>query len=231
MSYERYALYYAPETNSLLEQLGNSLLGIDPVAGTVLARPNLAGIAPDALAAMTRSASHYGFHGTLKPPFILKAGKSYDDLMKAVDQLASDLRAIETGPLKVTRLGHFIALCPSGDEKELNALAAAFVQGLDALRRPNRPEDLARHRAKGLTKQQDALLQAWGYPYVLAAFRFHLTLTDRVSPDQIHQLSTVLSAYFANATRDPFSLKSVALFGDPGNGQPFRLLRRFPLNG
>ena len=88
MSYERYALYYAPETNSLLEQLGNSLLGIDPEAGRVLARPNLAGIAPDALAAMTRSASHYGFHGTLKPPFILKAGKSYDDLMKAVDQLA-----------------------------------------------------------------------------------------------------------------------------------------------
>ena len=113
---------------------------------------------------------------------------------------------------------------------DLNALAATFVTGLDNFRLPNRPEDLARHRAKGLTHQQDAVLQAWGYPYVLDAFRFHLTLTGRVSPDQIDTLSAVLSGYFAKATRVPFSLKSVALFGDPGNGQPFRLLQRFPLN-
>jgi hypothetical protein len=90
---------------------------------------------------------------------------------------------------------------------------------------------LARRRKAGLSDAQEALLRRWGYPYVMEEFRFHLTLTGALDDRTRSRVRDALAGPVADLTTAPFRLDALALFGDPGGGAPFRLLRRFPLSG
>jgi hypothetical protein len=85
-------------------------------------------------------------------------------------------------------LGRFFALIPSDDVALISALAADLVITCDPLRQPLTDADLQRRRKARLSPEQDALLQRWGYPYVLDEFRFHMTLTGPVE----HALQTTV---------------------------------------
>src|SRR3546814_20748675 len=86
-------------------------------------------------------------------------------------------------PLRLVILDGFLALVPSGPSDALEALAAGCVQRFERFRAPPSALELARRRSNGLTPRQERNLKDWGSPYVLADFRFHLTLTAR-TPDQ-----------------------------------------------
>ena len=45
--------------------------------------------------------------------------------------------------------------------------------------------ELARRNPDRLPPKQRVLLSRWGYPHVMEAFRFHMTLTDRLHRDDI----------------------------------------------
>ncbi|MCP6151516.1 DUF1045 domain-containing protein, partial [Klebsiella pneumoniae] len=59
----------------------------------------------------------------------------------------------------------------------LEDLAGCAVVDLDPLRAPLTAAEMARRRPEDLSERQRDHLLAYGYPYVLADFRFHMTLT------------------------------------------------------
>lgn len=227
--YERYAVYVAPRDGTALADAGARWLGRD-AAGAAVAPLDAAGL-PAPRETLVRDARRYGFHATLKAPFRLAEDFRGADLDDAVAALARS-RAPIVGPrLAVGALDGFVALTPVADWPEIDDLAAACVTGLDLMRAPLSGPEIARRRRAGLDTVEDANLRTWGYPYVLARFRFHMTLTIRLSRVEAAQAVAALSRAFGPALDAPPVVEDLCLFGDPGGGAPLRLLRRHPLGG
>ncbi len=232
----RYAVFYAPPEGSELARIGARWLGYDAARGEAVAAPDPEGL-PAPRARLTRNARRYGFHATLKPPFRLAEGIGPDVLCAAVGALAQRMGPVRAPGLAVDGGLGFLALRPAPNaegvrsEQGLNALAAACVTELDLLRAPLTAAETHRRRRAGLDMVEDAHLRNWGYPWVLDRFRFHITLSGALASTEIAQARPVLEALFAPALTPDFTLGEISVFGDPGDGAPFRLLRRFPLQG
>lgn len=224
--YRRYAIYYAPDPGALAD-FGAAWLGWDTAAGRDVAHPEVPGL-PRPVHELTATPRKYGLHGTIKPPFRLAPGTTADELDSAARALCAGQAPVRLDGLGLSRLGRFVALKALGDAGALAALAAACVEGLDRFRAPAPPEELARRRAKGLTDRQDALLQTWGYPYVMEEFRFHVTLTGSLPPDEAEMVRTALAPALDGLLPAPFDITSLCLAGEDDAGR-FHLVRRYPL--
>lgn len=222
---KRYAVYYAPAPGAFADRAAG-WLGRDPASGQEPAPPDL-GLPARAITAEPR---RYGFHGTIKPPFRLAPGVTPDDLGAAMAALAAQLRPVALAGLRMAALDGFLALVPDGDAAALGQLAAQVVRDLDPLRAPLTPAEIARRRPDGLTARQRALLDRWGYPFVMDEFRFHLTLTDRLDAAMALRAERALAAHFAPDLPRPFVVDALCLFGEPADGR-FRLIHRYALTG
>jgi putative phosphonate metabolism protein len=218
----RYAVYHSPTPGTPLHRLGSAWLGRDAHAGEALGQPDVEG-----LSRLTAVPRRYGFHATLKAPFALREGIGPEALMRACAALASDSAGFRV-KLKVGLLDGFLALVPEDDQDPLQDLAARCVRELDGFRRPPAEDELARRRKVLLTAQQDANLLRWGYPYVLADFRFHMTLTERLEPGDASRLMSAAQTHFAAELGEPVMIDGLTLFQEPGRGAPFLTLRHFP---
>jgi putative phosphonate metabolism protein len=225
----RFALYAAPPAGSRLAEFGARWLGRDAESGAILAPPAIGGLSAGRWRAITEDARRYAFHGTLKAPFALAAGKSFRDLVAALEDFAGARPALDV-PLGLAAIAGFLALVPAKDDPALQALADACVTRFDAFRRGETPEQIARRRA-GLTSRQSDLLDLWGYPYVLDQFRFHMTLTRRLDEPDMESLMPALQALAAPALAEPLRIDAICLFTQADRAASFRLLRRFALNG
>lgn len=224
----RYALYFAPQDDDPLALLGARWLGRNARTGDQLDRPALDGRDDAALEALTAAPRRYGFHGTLKPPFVLADGRSARDLEAATETFAAAEQSFDIPRMAVTEVGSFLALTPSAPCPELDRLATECVRRFDGFRAPPPPKETARRQAHGLTARQAAYLERWGYPYVMEDFRFHLTLTDGIADqDDRASLRRDLEALFAPVLQRPVRVASLCLFRQPDDA-PFRLVRRFP---
>lgn len=230
MSVLRHAVYWVPEPGPLAA-FGAAWLGWDLEAGRAVEPPDVPGL-PRPLADLTAAPRRYGFHATLKPPFRLAPGRSEAELSAAVGGLATRLAPARADALRLAQVGHFLALVPDGDGRALGALAAEAVAALDAFRAPAPPEEVARRRAAGLSPIEEANLVRWGYPYVMDAFRFHVTLTGRLEPGEAGPVLALLGARLEGEALlpRPFALGALAHVGEGQDGR-FRLLARHPLRG
>lgn len=226
MKAPRHAVYFTPPPGPLAD-FGAAWLGWDIASGTTRTRLDLPGVPRDAVTAKPRP---YGFHATLKPPFTLAPGKSPAELARAVTTLAAGLAPVVAGPLHLARIGRFLALAPAGDQAPVNALAAAVLRGLDPFRAAPDNAGLARRRAAGLTPRQEALLTAWGYPYVLDEFRFHLTLTGPLAEKDAGAVEAALAPLVAPFAASPLRLDALTLARSDEKGR-FRTVLRLPLCG
>lgn len=224
----RYAVYYAPEPGTALAAFGAAWLGWDAEADTPCAHPDVAGL-PRPAAEITAAPRRYGFHGTLKAPFRLAPGVRPEDLDRAVAALAAAEPAFALPPLRLEALGPFLALVPSAPAPRLDAVAAACVARLDVFRAAMTAEELAR-RATGLTPRQTRLLDRWGYPFVMEEFRFHITLSGRLAPEDMPATRTALEAHLSPALAEAVPINALSLCGEDAEGR-FHLLTRFPLTG
>ncbi len=233
--YVRYAVYFAPDADGPLGRFGNAWLGFEPGTGDDLPRPGIKGMEADDIARITAAPSRYGFHGTLMPPFALAGDRDIGGLAGAIEKLAARLKAFEVPAIEVRRIGNFVALAPGEPNALLDELAAACVRGLDDFRAPLGEASIRRHRQAGLTGRQEALLERWGYPYVMEEFRFHLTLSGPFDPgddgrrERLRKTLQEAVQVFAGGPLGPIAVRDIALFGDPGQGRRFRLLKRYPL--
>ncbi len=221
--YTRFAVYYAPPLGPLAK-FGAQWLGWDIDTGAAVAHFDI----PD-LDVFTYTPRKYGFHGTLKPPFRLADGMTLDDLKDAIADLAASQPAVEIDGLVPAKLGRFWALIPIGDTTDLTSLAARFVQELDVFRAPMTPNELERRRKANLTPEQEVHLQKWGYPYVLDQFKFHLTLTGKLSKSQSRAAEAALFNTLPPLPQ-PYPITEIALVAERGDGQ-FETLHRYALTG
>jgi putative phosphonate metabolism protein len=223
--FKRYAIYYAPES-AVFADFGKRWLGWDPLAGCDVPHPPYE-LPMDEI---TRTPRKYGFHGTIKPPFRLARGVDIGALHAAATALMAGMSPVRVEALKLKRIGGFLALVPEGDTTELKSMAGKVVKALDAFRAPMTDADIARRNPARLSDHQLDLLHRWGYPYVMDEFRFHLTLTSRVSPELAERTREVLDITLPDILPRPLKIRSLCLFGEADDGN-FHMLHRYPFGG
>lgn len=228
MTFTRYAIYHMPSPGPLTT-FGAAWLGWDATTGQPASHPVITGL-PRSIDQITETPRKYGLHATIKPPFRLSHGTAEANLNSALAAFCARQAPVTLDALELAQLGRFLALRPIGDETALNALAAATVRGLDAYRAPLTEDELTRRRATSLSPQQDALLQQWGYPYVMEAFRFHITLTGKLPKAEARQTAAILDPLIKPLLPSPYVIKDLCLMGEARDGQ-FHLIERHPLQG
>jgi len=228
MSFERYAVYFAPPAGHPLAAFGRDWLGWDAVAGEACERASVDVLTEEQWRRFTEAPRRYGFHGTLKPPLRLSEGETVEAFAGAVASLARRKEPFLLGRLRLARLGRFLALIPSDPPSDLALLARDCVMELDRFRTPASDAELARRRKAGLTSRQEEYLMRWGYPYVLDEFRFHLTVSSALADSEIDVVQPVLERLLEPVLIQPVAVSEICLFGDPGSGANFKLLQRFP---
>lgn len=223
--FQRYAIYVMPQ--GPLGRFGASWLGWDANTGMAVPHPDLSAL-PRPLSEITATPRPYGLHATIKPPFRLAEGSRVSALMDDIARLCADHAPVTLNPLVLARLGRFLALVPQGPSDDLQALAAAAVTRLDRHRAPPSAAELARRRAAPLTPAQEDLLLRWGYPYVLEAFRFHITLTGKLPRAEADATLQTLQPHLGPLLDQAFVIDSLCLMGEDDNGM-FHLIHRYPL--
>lgn len=225
---KRYAVYFAPRPGAFADRAGD-WLGRDVETGAVRPQPDLPGL-PAPAANLTVAPRRYGFHGTIRAPFRLGDGVTPAAVAERVAQLAAAHAPVICDGLHLQNLHGFLALTPHGDQSALLDLGAAVVRGTNDLRAPLTAAEIARRAPETLSPRQRQLLDDWGYPSVMEAFRFHLTLTDSLPPATAQATLPVLQAHLAPVLPRPFVLQDLCLFGEYADGL-FHLLHRYALRG
>ena len=179
MTPHRLALYWAPEESDALHARASAWLGRDAATGAALSQPALGGLD---IAELTADPRGYGLHATLKPPF--RTAHGYAAAREATAALAARIAPFDLPPLAVFDLDGFLALRETAPCPALHAFADACVEGLDAQRAPLTEAEVARRRPERLSPMQREHLTRWGYPYVFEEWRFHVTLTRRLKPEE-----------------------------------------------
>jgi hypothetical protein len=85
------------------------------------------------------------------------------------------------------------------------------VAAFDHLRDRATTAELLRRRAAGLTARQEKMLSRWGYPYVFDDFRFHMTLTSRLSRAEQMAVMDVLAPWVQELNREPLVLDALTV--------------------
>ena len=228
----RFAIYFAPGDDDPLWQLGTSWLGRDARSGFEAAQPEVPGVfSPERFADLTAAPRTYGFHATLKAPFFLKKGCSFNALEERCEKFGSELERVRAPGLRVGELGGFLALVTGNRSPGIHHLAAACVESFDDLRAPLTPEELKKRRQSALTEQQSALLDRWGYSYVMEEFRFHMTLSKRLEDAEREGLAGLARSHFGASLEADLVIDAISLFAQPDMRSPFRELSRFSLTG
>lgn len=222
--FRRYAVYWAPEDGSALARFGADWFGWDAGAGVEVAGrgPDGLPIAREEIVARPR---RYGFHATLKPPLELAEGRGFAEFDGEVARIVDGFAAFELPPLRLSEAGGFLAIVPEHPSQELAALAEACIIELDGFRAPAGAEELARRRAVGLTPEQEALLGQWGYPYVLDAFEFHLTLTGPLAPEIQAGVRAALEPTLAGLLGETVTFAEIGIYGEGEDGMFRRVAR------
>lgn len=228
----RYAIYFAADADDALMRLGNAWLGRDPFAAADLNLPGIAGMDASRFRDLTADPRRYGFHGTLKAPFHLKAGQDEAGLVAACRSFAADIAAFRIDGLNVNRLGKFLALTPDRPQPDLSAFAALCVRYFEPYRAPLSDADLERRRKSGLTPKQDSYLTGWGYPYIFDELRFHMTLSNKLdNEDEANALAAAAKSHFSEVTGRERLCAFFALYQEPERGAPFDVHTVFQLRG
>lgn len=226
---QRFAIYYAPDVNDALWDRATIWLGRD-AADSALVEGAVAGIERTRLLNLTQSAGRYGFHTTIKPPMALAEGWTEEDLRAALENFAASSAPVALGRLQIADLAGFLALVPKDENTALQDFAAHVVEQFEPFRAPLDPRSHAA-RAKGLNERQLELLGAYGYPYVFDQFRFHMTLTDRLVPEDRADLLAAAQTWFGPVLDADINVDRLVLYHEPESGLPFRRIADFALKG
>lgn len=218
MSFQRYAIYVMPEPIDFAQR-GAEWLGWDCSTGETVLQPNISNILD-----MTDRPRKYGFHGTVKAPFRLAEGMRQADLEHATAELCATLPAVSLN-IELAQIGSFFAFKPVGETPLLQSLAAGTVRQLDRFRAPMTQDERARRNPEKLSDTLRAHLDEWGYPYVMDAFQFHITLTG---PGQPPEVAGTLADHFAGTMPNPLKISSLSLIGERHDGR-FVEIHRYAL--
>lgn len=223
----RHAVYFAPAADHPLWRAGCAWLGRD-LDGVGAGRPARAGV---------EAPWRYGFHATLSAPMRLADGTTVEAWRDALRRFAAARHAFPMPPLAVDRLGDFLAVRPRDaidPDGPLQRLADDCVEAFDAWRAPLDDAERQRQMRPGLTPEQRDLVERYGYPYVKAHWRFHMTLSGGLAerdPAAFERCRVQALPHFAAALAVPLVCDAVCWFVEPVAGAPFELRERFAFGG
>lgn len=229
-TYERYAIYFAPEKDTPLYQFGRTWFGQDIDNNTCDIERRCYGLGDETVRRLTLVPSRYGFHATLKAPFYLADAKSPHLLQQEIRNFAARQRPFKLHNLTLAEYDGQLVLALADKNEELDKLARACVANFDEFRAPLTKQERDRRNQKFLTERQHNLFEQWGYPYTFEEYRFHITLTGPITNKEITQLLPVLAPALKDVSMEPVTVKSICLFGDPGDNRRFKLIERFPFD-
>jgi hypothetical protein len=222
----RVALYYAPADDDPLSDAAAAWLGRNPSGRRPPPPPDVVGLAD-----VTAEARLYGLHATLRPPMRLREGADWGGLCTAVAAVAATIPPFRLPPLVVGSIGGFLALRESDPSPALQAYCDACVAGVDHYRAECDAAELARRRTGARSAAETANIARWGYPYVFATWFFHMTLSRRLSGEEHAHYFPAATTHFATSLARPRIVSDIALFVQPGPGEPFAIAERIRLTG
>jgi putative phosphonate metabolism protein len=226
---ERFAIYFAPDAQSLLWRRAAEWLGRDPATDRPV-EAFVPGIDPERRRALTQSARRYGFHATIKPPMALAFGRTAEALAAALDRFCDAMPPVSAGRLRLTLLDGFLALVPRQQPEALTDFAATVVAQFEPFRAPLSAADRDRRAANhALSPRQVELLDLYGYPYVLEQFQFHMTLTDRLPDEERDGVTAATRTFFGALDGVELRIDRLSLFHEAEPRAPFRRIADFPL--
>ena len=221
----RYAIYFVPAAGSDLYRFGSSVLRYDCYTGEQVAPADeLAGDA-QRWRSLTEEPRRYGFHATLKAPFHLSCERTERQLMDAMENFAAAGHAVPAIAPAVEMLEGFAAVVPRHPDPLVNTLAAHCTTAFDRFRAPMSPRERARRLATPLSRDQTENLERWGYPYVFAQFRFHMTLTGRLPVEAREaRVATLRRCFERLCGYRPIGIDRLALLRQDTPSARFRVL-------
>lgn len=217
----RYAIYFTPPKDDPLTRAAANWLGRDPFGGHVAPPARRGNLTAEEIAFHTAAARRYGFHATLKSPFALAGGENEAALRTALDQFASATAPVVVPRVVLSRIDGFFAITPFERSESLDRLAGDVVTVFDAYRAPMTERDIERRNPDRLRPDELKNLYLWGYPYVFERFRFHMTLTGRVSEAEAPRVEQAIVEHFGPLLEEPLEIDTLALFVEPEPGAPF----------
>lgn len=225
----RLAIYFTPRPDSEITRCATKWLGRDVFSANYLGQQPPAKMSVARFKELTSSPFHYGFHGTIKPPFRLTPNSSIEQVAARLRDFAKKEEPFILPDLHPCIMGRFLCLQPSKPCPQLYQLAEKTVRQFDDLRLMPGADELLKRRRSGLSLRQESILQRWGYPYLMEEFRFHLTLSDKIDDDNEREiLCAHAKTVFTPRTCEKVMFDGLALFIEQ-NRAPLRLLNYFPL--
>jgi len=217
----RYAVYFTPAREEPLARTAAGWLGRDAYGGEVARYEGIADLSAAEIAFHTASARRYGFHATLKAPFKLARDQDEASLIAAFDAFCAAHPAVVVPHTRLAQMDGYFAIVPAERLPELDTLAAEIVRGFEPFRAPLSEAEIARRSPESLTAAQLRNLHGWGYPYIFDEFRFHMTLTGRVSQADSPRMARAIETAFGSLLAGPLAIDTLALFVEPEPAAPF----------
>jgi hypothetical protein len=216
----RCAICFTPPADDTLTIAAARWLRRDPYTGARIAWP-VEGLVETDHAFLTAAPRRIGFHVSLKAPFRIAIEHELSDVQTALTKFCRRVPPLTVDAVRIALIENFFALVPVTPSAELHELAADFVTVFDQYRSPTSDLDLARGDIGRLNGRQFANLMAWGHPYVLDQFRFHMTLTGPIDELERDYVAQMLRRHFGSLTDEPLCISQVALFIEPEPNAPF----------
>jgi hypothetical protein len=217
--FQRYAIYWTPEPGSDFASFGDRWFG---AAGKTFELP------PSLAARAVKSPARYRLHATLKAPFRLREGIGAGDLQDALDLFCAARRGPSGGALALATFQNYLGLVLSARTADIGWLAAECVTHFDRFRAPLDGTDRDRRAEASFSPEEHAYFESFGYPYVLSAFRFHISLAGPLPAARLKEVSAALAPHLAPFMDVPFRIGSLSLLGEPHGGGVFKPLSRHP---
>ncbi len=215
--FQRYAIYWTPEPGSDFAAFGERWFG---TAGQAF------GLDPELARRAVETPARYGLHATLKAPFRLREGASAEDLQHTLDAFCAVRRAPSGGALVPAIFQRYLGLVLSECRADIDWLAAECVTHLDAFRAPLDESDRDRRAHARLSAREQEFFETFGYPYVLSAFQFHVSLAGPLGLAGLNEVAAALKPHLAPFMARPFTIDSLSLLGEPAGGGVFETVSR-----
>ncbi|RRI04504.1 DUF1045 domain-containing protein [Mesorhizobium tamadayense] len=225
----RYAIYFTPRQDEPLAHLAANWLGRDPFGAPTRPVGAVGDLSAAEVAFHTASARRYGFHATLKAPFRLAPSETEASLRAALDDFAEATPPVAIPRLVIGQIDGFFALVPETPFAPLNSFAGKVVRAFDRFRAPLTEAEIERRSPDSLKPDEFRNLCQWGYPYVFETFRFHMTLSGRVGPQESPRLRAAIDSLFADVLQHPVPVDALTLFVETEPGAPFMALSHHAL--
>jgi hypothetical protein len=214
--YQRYAIYWTPQPESELAAFGARWFAEPAV---------VSGLGAELAAHAVKAPARYGLHATLKAPFPLREDASEAELQHALDTFCATRCAPSGGAFIPASFQGFFGLVLSRRTADIDWLAAECVTRFDAFRAPGGRSGVPPDGE--LSAQEEAFVEEFGYPYVLSAFQFHVTLAGPLSEAELNEVAAKLAPHLAPFLTATAVIDGLTLLGERDSGL-FEIVSRHP---